>query len=179
MNSSVTLKIIPGDRRRHSAAILAIFNEAIVNSTALYDYKLRTDADMEAWFDGKERKNYPVICAENPAGELLGFASYGQFRERPAYKYSVEHSVYVHARHRGLGVGRTLLQAIIEAARGQDYHVLVGGIDASNAVSIKLHESLGFTACGIVKQAGFKFGRWLDLAFYQLILSTPVAPVDG
>src|SRR4029078_12301010 len=99
--------------------------------------------------------------------ELLGFASFGQFRERPAYKYTVEHSVYVDSRFRGLGVARNLLDAIIAAAQGQDYHVLVGGIDASNAVSIKLHESLGFTSCGIVKQAGFKFARWLDLAFYH------------
>jgi len=173
------MKLVSGARQRHSSAILAIFNEAIANSTALYDYQLRTEADMEAWFDGKQRKNYPVICAENDSGELMGFASYGQFRERPAYKYTVEHSVYVDARFRGLGVGRALLEATIAAAEGQGYHVLVGGIDASNAISIKLHESLGFTSCGIVRQAGFKFGRWLDLAFYQLILTTPATPVDG
>ncbi len=134
---------------------------------------------MQAWFDAKERNNYPVIGVENESGELMGFASYGQFRERPAYKYTVEHSVYVDARFRGQGAGRMLLEAIIAAAENQDYHVMVGGIDASNAVSIKLHESLGFTSCGIVRQAGFKFGRWLDLAFYQLILKTPAAPVDG
>jgi L-amino acid N-acyltransferase len=173
------MNLVSGSRLKHSAAILAIFNEAIENSTALYDYKLRTAADMQAWFDAKERKNYPVICIEDDSGELLGFASYGQFRERPAYKYTVEHSVYVDARFRGRGVGRKLLEATIEAAARQDYHVLVGGIDASNATSIKLHESLGFTSCGIVRQAGFKFGRWLDLAFYQLILQTPAAPVDG
>jgi phosphinothricin acetyltransferase len=173
------MKLLAGTRLRHSKAILAIFNEAIAHSTALYDYQLRGDADMEAWFDGKERRNYPVICAEDESGELMGFASYGQFRERPAYKYTVEHSVYVDARFRGRGVGRLLLEAIIEAAERQDYHVLVGGIDASNAISIRLHERLGFTACGIVRQAGFKFGRWLDLAFYQRILKTPAAPVDG
>jgi phosphinothricin acetyltransferase len=173
------MKLVPGSPQRHSRAILAIFNEAIANSTALYDYQLRTDADMAAWFDGKARKNYPVICAENEAGELLGFASYGQFRERPAYKYTVEHSVYVDTRFRSQGLGRVLLQAIIEAAEKQDFHVLVGGIDASNAVSIRLHERLGFEPCGIVRQAGYKFGRWLDLAFYQLILRTPAAPIDG
>ena len=173
------MKLVTCTPARHSEAILAIFNEAIANSTALYDYKLRTPADMAAWFEVKTRKDYPVIGMENGAGELMGFASYGQFRERPAYKYTVEHSVYVDVRFRGQGVGRALLSAVIAEAQIQDYHVLVGGIDASNAVSIKLHENLGFTSCGIVQQAGFKFGRWLDLAFYQLILRTPAAPVDG
>ena len=173
------MKLVTASPPRHASAILAIFNEAIANSTALYDYRLRTDADMAAWFEGKARKSYPVICAENDAGELLGFASYGQFRERPAYKYTVEHSVYVDTRFRGQGIGRVLLQAIIEAAEKQDYHVLVGGIDASNTVSIRLHEKLGFEPCGIVRQAGYKFGRWLDLALYQLILRTPSSPVDG
>jgi L-amino acid N-acyltransferase len=91
----------------------------------------------------------------------------------------VEHSCCVDTKFRGQGVGRRLLTAIVDAAEGQDYHVMVGGIDASNAVSIGLHESLGFTSCGIVRHAGFKFGRWLDLAFYQLILRTPAEPVDG
>jgi L-amino acid N-acyltransferase len=173
------MKIIHCEPRRHSAAILAIFNEAIANTTALYDYKLRTDADMVGWFTDKAAKNYPVLGVENEAGDLLGFATFGQFRVRPAYKYSVEHSVYVDTRYRGQGIGRFLLEAIIVAAGKQDYHVMVGGIDAANAVSIKLHESLGFTHCGTVQQAGFKFGRWLDLALYQRILATPAAPVDG
>jgi L-amino acid N-acyltransferase len=173
------MKLVACEERRHSPAILQIFNEAIANSVALYDYELRTMDSMRLWFAGKGLKNYPVIGAENEAGELLGFASYGQFRERPAYKYTVEHSVYVDTRFRGQGVGRALLTAVIEAAERQDYHVLVGGIDASNVVSIKLHESLGFTHCGTVKQSGFKFGRWLDLALYQKILSTPAKPVDG
>jgi len=173
------MKFVPCEAHRHSPAILAIFNEAIENSTAIYDYKLRTMADMAAWFDAKTRKNYPVIGAENAAGELMGFASYGQFRERPAYKYTVEHSIYVDARFRGQGLGRALLTEIIAAAQIQNFHVMVGGVDASNAVSIKLHESLGFTHCGTVAQAGFKFGRWLDLALYQKILATPSTPVDG
>jgi L-amino acid N-acyltransferase len=173
------MKLIACDARQHSDAILDIFNEAIANSTALYDYELRTPAFMTTWFEQKSRKNYPVIGVEDASGALMGFASYGQFRERPAYKYTVEHSVYVDVRHRGKGIGRTLLGATIEAAQQQDYHVLVGGVDASNTVSIRLHESLGFTPCGIVREAGYKFGRWLDLAFYQLILKTPAAPADG
>ena len=173
------MKTIECRPERHSDAILAILNDAIVNSTALYDYKARTRDNMATWFEAKIRGRYPVIGVENDAGELMGFASYGSFRAWPAYKYTVEHSVYVDARFRGQGVGRVLLRAVIAAAESQGYHVMVGGIDAANAVSIRLHESLGFTPCGIVRHAGFKFGRWLDLAFYQLILRTPAAPVDG
>jgi len=173
------MKLLTCEPGRHSGSILAILNEAIVNSTALYDYQPRTPDNMVAWFEGKTRGRYPVIGAENEAGELLGFASYGPFRAWPAYKYTVEHSVYVDARFRGQRVGRTLLTALIDAAESQNYHVMVGGIDAANAVSIRLHEKLGFKACGIVRHAGYKFGRWLDLALYQLILESPATPVDG
>lgn len=173
------MKIVQCERNRHAAAILAIFNEAIANTTALYDYKLRTMEMMMAWFDEKVKGKYPVIGIEDDSGELMGFASYGTFRTRPAYKYSVEHSVYVDTRFRRRGVGKRLVEEIIVAAQGQNYHVLIGGIDATNAGSIKLHEELGFTYCGTVRQAGFKFGKWLDLVFYQLILATPANPVDG
>jgi phosphinothricin acetyltransferase len=173
------MKIVRCERTRHSDAILAILNDAIVNSTALYDYRPRSPDNMVSWFEAKEQKNFPVIGVEDESGGLMGFASYGTFRAWPAYKYSVEHSVYVDARYRGKGLGRVLLEAIVAEAERQDYHVMIGGIDAANRVSIRLHESLGFTACGIIRQAGFKFGRWLDLAFYQLILRTPSAPADG
>lgn len=164
---------------RHAGAILDIFNEAILNSTALYEYTPRTADSMAAWFKAKQSGNYPVIGLEDPDGELLAFGTYGVFRERRAYKYTVEHSIYVHAGHRGKGLGKALLAELIECARQQDYHVLVGGIDAQNKVSITLHERFGFTHAGTVKEAGFKFGRWLDLALYQLILDTPRNPVDG
>jgi len=173
------MNIVTCEAARHSAAILAIFNDAIANSTALYDYRPRAPESMVTWFEAKAKGRYPVIGVEDDSGTLMGFASYGPFRAWPAYKYSVEHSVYVDARFRGRGLGRVLLREIVAAAQGQDYHVMVGGIDTANAVSIKLHESLGFNHCGTVRQAGFKFGRWLDLAFYQLILRTPAEPVDG
>jgi len=162
----------------HANAILEIFNDAIVNSTALYDYHARTPESMVGWFDAKEAGAFPVIGAfEND--EFLGFASYGTFRAWPAYKYTVEHSVYVHKDHRGKRIGLALMQELIAAARQQEYHVMVGGIDLTNIGSIALHEKLGFTHSGTIKQAGFKFGRWLDLGFYQLILETPINPVDG
>ncbi|HVU16196.1 MAG TPA: GNAT family N-acetyltransferase [Candidatus Didemnitutus sp.] len=164
---------------RHAPAILDILNDAIVNSTALYDYHPRTPAMMQAWYEAKARGRFPVIGATDDDGTLMGFSSYGTFRAWPAYKYSVEHSVYVDARFRGRGLGRRLLQEAITAATAQDYHMMIGGIDADNATSISLHRQLGFTHCASIKQAGFKFGRWLDLEFYQLILPSPARPVDG
>src|SRR5258708_202509 len=131
-----TMRIVQCERERHAAAILAIFNDAIANSTALYDYKPRTMEMMSAWFEVKTKGKFPVIGIENDSGELMGFASYGTFRGWPAYKYSVEHSVYVDARFRGRGIGRHLLEEIIAARKGQNYHVLGGGIDATKSVSI-------------------------------------------
>jgi len=173
------MKVVQCEHGRHAGAILAIFNDAIARSTALYDYKPRTIDMMSAWFEAKSKGNYPVIGIEREAGELMGFGSYGTFRAWPAYKYSVEHSVYVDARFRRQGLGKRLLEELIGAAKRQDYHLLIGGIDATNVASIALHEGLGFTHSGTIRQAGFKFGRWLDLSFYQLILSTPLQPVDG
>lgn len=162
----------------HASAILDILNEAIVNSTALFDYKPRVAASMHGWFQTKEMGHFPVLGAVDETGNLLGFSSYGTFRSWPAYKYSVEHSVYVHKDHRGKGVGRALMGSLIDCARAQEYHLLIGGIDISNAVSIALHRALGFSHAGTIQQAGFKFGRWLDLAFYQLLLDTPPHPKD-
>lgn len=173
------MKPITCTEERHAAAILDIFNEAIVNSTALYDYKPRPPESMVAWFATKRANGFPVVGYEDDAGQLLGFASYGSFRAWPAYKYSVEHSIYVHREHRGRGLGRKLLEDIVAAAQARDVHTLIGGIDATNAASIALHTALGFEHAGTIRQAGFKFGRWLDLAFYQRLLATPAQPVDG
>lgn len=163
---------------RHAAQILAIFNDAILNSTALYDYKPRALESMVGWFKTKEQNRFPVVGLEDDDGRLLGFASYGTFRAWPAYKYSVEHSVYVHREHRGKGLGPKIMGALIDEARKQDVHVMVGGIDVKNEASIRMHTQLGFVPCGVIRHAGFKFGGWLDLGFYQLILETPAQPHD-
>ena len=164
---------------RHAPAILDIFNEAILNSTALYDYQPRAPESMGPWFAAKDKGGFPVIGLEDEGGTLLAFGSYGTFRAWPAYKYTVEHSVYVHKDHRGRGLGREIMQALIAAARQREVHAMIGGIDASNAGSIALHERLGFRHVGTLPQVGFKFGRWLDLSFYQLLLDGPPQPVDG
>jgi L-amino acid N-acyltransferase len=173
-----TAKIVSCDER-HALAILAILNEAIVTSTALYDYVPRQPSAMEAWFENKKKGNYPVIGAEAEDGSLMGFASYGPFRNFPAYKYSIEHSVYVEKSFRGKGIAKALMLELIESAKKQGYHMMIGGIDSTNEASIRLHQALNFTPCARIRHAGFKFDRWLDLDFYQLLLPTPEHPVDG
>ena len=179
MDNYLSPNIINCQYDRHGKTILNIFNKAIATSTALYDYEPRTLETIREWFKVKEAKNYPVIGIEDGNGSLMGFATYGAFRSWAAYKYSIEHSVYVDSKHRGKGIGKKLLGELIQIAEQQDYHMMIGGIDTQNNISIKLHQSMGFQHCGSIKQAGYKFGRWLDLEFYQLILSTPNNPTEG
>jgi len=173
------VRLIDCSEAEHAPAILEILNEAILNSTALYDYVPRAPEAMVSWFATKRVHGFPVVGAVDAAGKLLGFASWGTFRAFPAYKYTVEHSVYVHVDARGRGLGRLLIEELIRRAREAQLHVLVGCIDAANIASINLHQLLGFTHSGTFPQVGFKFGRWLDVAFYQLNLETPVQPEDG
>lgn len=173
------MKFITCTFESHAAEILDIFNDAILTSTALYDYKPRTMESMVAWFESKAQANYPVIGVVDDSGRLMGFASYGRFREQPAFKYTVEHSIYLHRDFRGQGLARELMCRLEQKAIEQNYHVLVGAIDLENAGSIFLHEKLGFTHSGTLQRAGFKFGRWLDLGFYQKVLTEPACPVDG
>lgn len=173
------MHIVDCTHAAHADAILAILNDAIVTSTALYDYVPRPPEAMATWFANKEKGGFPVIGAVADDGTLLGFASYGTFRAFPAYKYTVEHAIYVHKDHRRHGLARTLLEHLIERARRQDVHCIVGAIDMDNRGSIALHESMGFVHAGTIRQAGFKFGRWLDVGFYQRLLETPLDPRDG
>lgn len=163
----------------HVPAIRDIYNDAILHSTALFEYEPRSEETMRDWFSSKQRDGMPVLGIEWEPGVLAGFVTWGPFRPRPAYKYSAEHSVYVDARFRGQGIGRQLLEAIVAEARRHDLHMLIAGIDASNVASIALHKALGFHHCGLIRETGFKFGRWLDLEFWQLLLDTPAEPVDG
>ncbi len=177
--SMQAVRLVDCTEDAHARAILDILNEAIVNSTALYDYVPRPPNAMTTWFATKRANGFPVVGVVDEAGVLLGFASWGTFRAYPAYKYTVEHSIYVHHQHRGRGLAKLLMQEILRRAKDADVHVLVGCIDASNAGSIALHERMGFVHAGTIKEVGFKFGKWLDAAFYQLNLQSPASPVDG
>lgn len=158
-------------------AILEIYNHSILHTTAVYDYHAHTLDMRRKWFEQKCADGQPVLVAVK-GGVIAGFASYGPFRPWAAYKYTVENSVHVHPGFRGQGVGRQLLALTIERARQADVHAIIAGIDATNAVSIKLHTSFGFVRAGCFEQVGFKFNRWLDLEFYQLLLQTPAHPTE-
>ncbi len=151
------------------AAILPIYNDAVINTTAVYDYTARTQEGQDKWYAAKLEQKLPVLVATDE-GKVVGFASYGPFRPWPAYLYTVENSIYVAPDQRGKGIGAALLGPLIERAQKAGLHTMVAGIDASNEISIRLHKRFGFVEVGHFKQVGWKFDRWLDLAFLQRML---------
>ena len=156
-------------QKSDAVAILSIINYNILNATALYDYTIRSLEQQKAILDSKLKAGFPVIVAENN-GEVVGFGMYAEFRFREAYKYTVEHSVYVQQDNQGLGIGKLLLSKLIQLAKQQGLHTMIGVIDAENQTSIDFHHQFGFKTVGIIKESGFKFNRWLDSVFVQLIL---------
>jgi len=159
-------------------ALLRIYNDIILNTTAVYQYHPQTMEMRKEWFAAKQKDGYPVFVAESD-GNVAGFSSFGPFRAWAAYKYTVENSVYVSADQRGRGIGKLLMEPLIRAAKEMEYHAIVAGIDASNSVSLHLHRSFGFEEVAHFRQVGFKFGRWLDLKFLELLLDTPAIPKEG
>ncbi len=157
--------------------ILTIYNDAILNTTAVYTYNSDTLENRRLWYEQKMKDGYPVMVYELD-NKAVGFATFGPFRAWPAYKYSIEHSVYVDSNYRRKGIGAALLKEIISIAIDREYATLIAGIDAANEKSIALHEHFGFVHSGTIAKAGFKFNRWLDLAFYQLHLPGPKNPVE-
>ncbi len=154
---------------KHADTILEIFNDAIATSTSLYDCEPRTSESMRAWFELKSRHGFPVIGLQDASQSMLGFATYGTFRNFAGYRFTVEHSIYIHKNHRGRGLGKLLMQEIINCAEKHGVHVMVGVIDAANQTSIALHEKFDFSYAGTLREVGFKFNRWLDILFYQKI----------
>lgn len=157
-------------------AITAIYNAAGVATTASYDLAPVTVEDRAEWLQAKQRRRFPVLVAvDGSSGKVVGFASYGPFRDKAAYDSTVEHSVYVDADHRAGGVGRMLMKALLDHGRGQGIHVMVGVVDASNASSIAFHEQLGFVEAGRLREVGRKFGEWLDVVLMTYTFPHPGA----
>lgn len=155
----------PGD----VAPITAIYNEAVEHTTASWDLEPQAVASRQEWFDRRTGDGWPVLVAEE-AGEVVGWAALGPFRDKPGYLHTGEHSVYVRLSRRGSGIGSALLQALIHRARQRGLHVLVGGVSADNAGSVAFHERHGFVQVAHFREVGRKFDRWLDLIFLQLDL---------
>lgn len=150
--------------------ILEIYNHAIINTTAVYSEQPHTLDMRRDWYNDRINNGFPVFVAEIN-GVIVGFSTFGHFRAWPCYRYTVEHSVYVHIDHRGKGLSKLLMRPLIDRAREMKLHAMIAGIDGENAVSCRLHESFGFVEVAHFKEVGFKFGRWLDLKFMELILS--------
>ena len=150
-------------------ALLAIFNDVVATSTAIYMDAPTTLDERMKWWRSRIDAGYPVVVSEDHTG-VTGYASFGEFRSRPGYRFTVEHSVYVRHDRRGASIGQALMTELIERARKASVHVMIAGVDAENIDSIRFHERLGFERVAHFRQVGFKFGRWLDLVFLQRTL---------
>jgi L-amino acid N-acyltransferase len=152
------------------SGILDIYNHAIINTTSVYSEHEHTYQMRLTWYNDRVNSGFPVFVAES-AEKIIGFSTFGHFRVWPCYRHTIEHSVYVHADYRGRGIAKLLLQPLINRAREMKMHAMIAGIDAQNSVSYQLHKSFGFVEVAHFKEVGFKFGRWLDLKFMELILT--------
>ncbi len=158
-----------------AGGIALIYNDAVLHTTAIWNDSPVSDADRVVWMRARQDAGFPVLVADD-GGKVVGYASYGTWRAIDGFRHTVEHSVYVRDDHRGRGLGRTLLAALIERARQAGIHVMVGAIESGNTGSLRLHAALGFTQVGALPQVGEKFGRWLDLTFVQLMVDDRPIP---
>lgn len=156
-------------------AILDIYNEVIANSTAAYVFAPHTLEMRQEWFDDLTEAGWPVIVSEEN-GIITGFGNISTFRSKPGYRYTGEHTLHVHTDHRGKGIGRALLHALITVAHRIELRTLVGAIDSENTISLRLHAECGFVETARMPQVAWKFGRWLDLVMMQLVLPGPKTP---
>lgn len=151
--------------------ILAIYNDAVLNTTAIWNEQPVDLANRQSWFAARQAQAYPILVAVDDSDQVLGYSSFGDWRPFEGFRHTVEHSVYIRHDQRGQGLGPRLMSDLIERARACDKHIMVAAIESGNRASIALHERLGFSVTGQMPQVGTKGGRWLDLTFMQLDLS--------
>ena len=157
-------------------AIRDIYNDAVLNTTAIWNEQAVDLDNRQAWFDARRAQGYPILVSVDAEHTVLGYASFGDWRPFDGFRHTVEHSVYVRSDQRGKGLGPLLMKALIERAQDCDKHVMVAAIESANAASVRLHQRAGFIITGQMPQVGTKFGRWLDLTFMQLILNAGAEP---
>ena len=159
--------------REDCPGILEIYNDAVLTTTATYDYQPRTLEHREAWFDEHQRIGFPIFVAAHETGRIVGWSALNRYHDRIGYRFTSENSVYIAADHRGRGLGKALLKALIEAGKEIDLHAIIAAIDGDNQASIRLHERFGFEKVGHFKRVGYKFNRWLDVVYMELLLPEP------
>jgi phosphinothricin acetyltransferase len=157
--------------------ITSIYNEVLTNSTAIYNDRPTTCEERIAWWKGRLEQGYPVLVAADDRG-VAGFATFGDFRPWPGYRFTVEGTVHIHSGLRGRGVGTELLKTLIERAGALRKHIMIAGVDSENAASLRFLERFGFQRVGRLREVGFKFGRFLDLVFLEYWI-TPPSRGDG
>ena len=150
--------------------ILEIYNDAVLTTTATYDYEPRTLEHRTQWFEERQRDGYPVFVAVDDAGRVIGWSALNPFHARMGYRFTSENSVYVAVDMRGKGLGKLLLAPLIEGAKARGLHAIIAVIDADNEASIRLHAAFGFEKVGLFKQTGFKFNRWLDVVYMERLV---------
>lgn len=162
-----TIRDVPG--------ITEIYNDAVLSTTAIWNETEVDHANRMTWLEDHQQSGFPVLVAVEDH-DVLGYATFGQWRNWEGYRHTVEHSVYVREDQRGRGLGRRLMMELIHEAREAGAHVMVAAVESENTGSVALHQKLGFEQVGHLKQVGTKFGRWLDLTFLQLMLDEDPAP---
>lgn len=153
-------------------ALTDLYNAGVLTTTGAWTESLQTLRERRTWFRRQQRFGYPVLVAE-VAGTVVGFTAYASFRgsgKWPGYRHTVEHTIHVHEDYWGRGLGRSLLEALIERARAHGVHVMVAAVDGANTESIAFHSRLGFTTVARMPEVGRKFDRWLDLVLMQRII---------
>jgi phosphinothricin acetyltransferase len=154
--------------------ITAIYNEILTNSTAIYNDRPATREDRIAWWRGRQKQGYPMLVATG-GSRIAGFATFGDFRSWPGYRFTVEGTVHIDSGSRGQGIGTELLKTLIVRAKALGKHTMIAGVDSENAASLRFLERLGFQRVGRLQEVGFKFNRFLNLVFLQYWITPPVS----
>ncbi len=175
MSGAVTPERSPGVVLRpavvsDAAAILEIYNREVLQTTATFDLVPRTIEEQQQWISARSGAFAAIVAVDEHTRQVVGFASLSPYKERPAYRTTVEDSIYVHRDFGGRGIGKQLLGHLIDVARASGFHAIIGRIEASGDASRALHASCGFELVGIEREVGRKFNRWLSVAVMQKML---------